>query len=118
MHGHQVWRDASSRALIEIHSIAGMGHGTPIDTNAAEGGSTSGPFMLDVGISSTLEMARFWGLAPVAGAAAAKDRPAPRSETLVNGTPKPKPASNQADPGTKGIGKVIEDALRAAGLMK
>jgi poly(3-hydroxybutyrate) depolymerase len=119
-HGQQVWRDAKGRALIEVHSIAGMGHGTPIDARAVEGGSTATPFMLDVGISSTLEIARSWGLAPVADAAA-NARPASRSETRFNGTPDaaaPKLASPQATPGTKGIGKVIEDALRAAGLMK
>ena len=113
-HGLQVWRDAKGRALIEVHSIAGMGHGTPIDARAVEGGSTAAPFMLDVGISSTLEIARSWGLAPVADVGAMKTRPASRSETLVNGTPTPKPAN----PSSKGIGKVIEDALRAAGLMK
>ena len=62
------WRDTKGRALIEVHSIAGMGHGTPIDANAAEGGSAAGPFMLDVGISSTLEIARCWGIAPIAPA--------------------------------------------------
>jgi poly(hydroxyalkanoate) depolymerase family esterase len=116
-HGVNVWRDAKGRALIEVHSIAGMGHGTPIDADAAEGGSMAAPFMLDVGISSTLEIARFWGLVPRADAAA-KARPTSRSETRVNGAPTPKPAANKADPGAKGIGKVIEDALRAAGLMK
>lgn len=35
-----------------------MGHGTPI----GNGIGTAGPYMLDVGISSTREIARFWGL--------------------------------------------------------
>ena len=120
-HGLQVWRDTTGRALIEVHSIHGMGHGTPIDASAVEGGSTAAPFMLDVGISSTLEIARSWGLAPVADVAALKPQPASRVETLANGTAgaaAPKPPAGRTGPGTKGIGKVIEDALRAAGLMK
>ena len=71
-------KSGSGRALIDIHTIAGMGHGTPIDASAAEGGSTAGPFMLDVGISSTLELARSWGIAPIAQAAVS--RPAARIE--------------------------------------
>jgi poly(3-hydroxybutyrate) depolymerase len=117
-HGLQIWRDTKGRALIEVHSIAGMGHGTPIDARLVEGGSTIAPFMLDVGISSTLEIARFWGLAPVADAAGLKARPASRSETLFNAATTPKPTPQPVNPRSTGIGKVIEDALRAAGLMK
>ena len=119
-HGLQVWRDTKGRALIEVHSIAGMGHGTPIDANAVEGGSAAGPFMLDVGISSTLEIARLWGIAPMAQANEAQARPAARIEIpndriQVAAMPRP---PKQAYAGAKGVGKVIEDALRAAGLMK
>ena len=119
-HGLQVWRDTKGRALIEVHSIAGMGHGTPIDANAVEGGSAAGPFMLDVGISSTLEIARLWGIAPMAQANEAQARPAARIEIpndriQVAAMPRP---PKQAYAGLKGVGKVIEDALRAAGLMK
>ena len=121
-HRAQVWRDAKGRALIEVHTIAGMGHGTPIDTRSVEGGSTAAPFMLDVGISSTLEIARFWGLATVANAGETRARPAARIEIPVHednaAAAAPKPAPPPANPNPKGIGKVIEDALRAAGLMK
>ena len=74
-HGRQVW----VRPCPDRHShYCRMGHGTPIDASAAEGGSTAGPFMLDVGISSTLELARSWGIAPIAQAAVS--RPAARIE--------------------------------------
>lgn len=54
----RVWADEAGEAKIEINMIAGIGHGTPI----GNGLGTAGPYMLDVGISSTQEMARFWGL--------------------------------------------------------
>jgi poly(3-hydroxybutyrate) depolymerase len=120
-HTIRVWRDAKGRALIEAHSIAGMGHGTPIDARPVEGGSSAAPFMLDVGISSTLEIARFWGLAPLADAGEPKVRPANRTRIHApanRAAAAPKPASQRPETNAKGIGKVIEDALRAAGLMK
>jgi poly(hydroxyalkanoate) depolymerase family esterase len=120
-HDLRTWHDPKGRVLIELHSIAGMGHGTPIDASAVEGGSTAGPFMLDVGISSTLEIARFWGLAPVAKGGATRIRPAARIEVpdrRINAAAAPRQAARQPEQTTKGIGKVIEDALRAAGLMK
>lgn len=53
------WRGASGRLVLESHAIAGMGHGTPI----ARGHGIAAPFILDVGIDSSLQIARFWGLA-------------------------------------------------------
>ena len=96
-----------------------MGHGTPIDASATEGGSTAGPFMLHVGISSTLEIARSWGIASIAQTA--EPRPAPRIEIpddRVQAAPMPTAPKQQAFASPKGVGKVIEDAVRAAGLMK
>jgi poly(hydroxyalkanoate) depolymerase family esterase len=118
-HGRQVWRDGSGRPLIELHTIAGMGHGTPIDATATEGGSTAGPFMLDVGISATLEIARSWGIAPISQAAEA--RPVARIELpddRFQRAPMPRPPTQPSYASAKGVGKVIEDALRAAGLMR
>jgi poly(3-hydroxybutyrate) depolymerase len=44
-----------------------MGHGVPVHPggggDAEARGGTAAPFMLDVGISSTWHIARFWGLA-------------------------------------------------------
>lgn len=57
------WRDADGRSLVTFHRIAGLGHGTPV-TRGKGGGyaAHSEPFMLDAGFSSTLELAREWGL--------------------------------------------------------
>jgi poly(hydroxyalkanoate) depolymerase family esterase len=60
----RVWCDASGREVIEEYIIDGMGHGTPISAGGEEGLGEEGKYMLEVGISSTRHIARFWGLAP------------------------------------------------------
>jgi poly(3-hydroxybutyrate) depolymerase len=56
------WQDKGDRTVIEDWRIAGMGHGTPVSSSGADACGTGGPYMLDVGISSTREIARSWGL--------------------------------------------------------
>jgi hypothetical protein len=48
--------------LIEAFSINGMAHGVPLATTAEESCGSGGAFFLDVGISSTHHIARFWRL--------------------------------------------------------
>ena len=60
----RVWCDGDSREMIEFYSITGMGHGTPLDTTGIDGYGRHGSYMLDVHISSTLRIARFWGIVP------------------------------------------------------
>jgi hypothetical protein len=66
--------------------------------------------MLDVGISSTVEIARSWGLVP----SFEKRRDAKASATQPENATDP--FSTGSDRG--GIQKIIEDALRSAGLMR
>lgn len=61
-HDHFVWSDVCGHEMIELHRIKDMGHGTPLDT--AGGYGRAGPFLLDIGISSTKHIARGWGLIP------------------------------------------------------
>lgn len=62
-HHRRVWNDADGIALIEAVTINGMGHGVPLSTErGCEGCGAAGPFFLDVGLSSTHHIARFWGL--------------------------------------------------------
>ncbi|MEQ1956299.1 extracellular catalytic domain type 1 short-chain-length polyhydroxyalkanoate depolymerase [Mesorhizobium sp. CN2-181] len=125
----QVWADEAGEAKIEINMIAGMGHGTPI----GNGLGTAGPYMLDVGISSTREIARFWGLGDAEySSVSARSRSAtPRGETTpstfhlraASGEPakaRPaEPARIELQGSQAGaVKKVIEGALRAAGLMR
>lgn len=58
----RVWKDAGGNARIESFSIDGMAHGVPLATTMEESCGVIGAFFLDVGISSTHHIARFWGL--------------------------------------------------------
>lgn len=114
----QLWCGPDGEPVIELNTVAAMGHGTPL----GEGLGTPGPYMLDVGISSSREIARFWHIAG----------PAPRREQTQRSaaaTPPRTPRENGPRGGTAGAEKttrtkagglrgVIEDALRAAGLMR
>jgi poly(hydroxyalkanoate) depolymerase family esterase len=123
-HERRSWTDLSGSTLIEAHAISGMGHGTPIDTRMGDGRGIAGPFMLDVGISSTLQIASFWGLAK--GVTSTKSESirldATAGEQLVKAAqPRGRSGADtrphlRAKPASK-ISKTIEDALRKAGLM-
>lgn len=103
----RAWRDETGREVIDAWTIAGMGHGTPIAPGPG-GCGAAGPYMLDVGLSSTQHIAAQWGLAPP-HAPAARRPTATRRESV----------SRAAMPGaSSGVGKVIEDALRTAGLLR
>ncbi|KZE09209.1 MULTISPECIES: extracellular catalytic domain type 1 short-chain-length polyhydroxyalkanoate depolymerase [Sphingomonas] len=103
---HRAWCDPHGNPLVEEWRITGMGHGVPVDSRSGIG--ATGPFMLDVGLSSTLEIARSWGLV-AAEPTQASAPPSPRLERL---TPEP-----PAVPGN-GVQATIEKALRAAGLLR
>jgi poly(hydroxyalkanoate) depolymerase family esterase len=60
---HKVYRDAAGRALVETYTVAGMGHGVPVDPGSGESQcGTAGAYILDVNICSSYYIARFWGL--------------------------------------------------------
>ncbi|MDP3258702.1 MAG: hypothetical protein Q8M82_22120, partial [Bosea sp. (in: a-proteobacteria)] len=112
-HRRRVWRDGAGAERIEAFTVAGLGHGTPID--GGDGIGVPGPHMLRAGISSTRHIAAFWQIAdavaavaapPGADASSAAIRPPRTARPLV-----PQPAAS-------GPGQVIADALRAAGLMR
>ena len=46
---------------LEVYTVPVAGHGTPIDSRDV---GAPGPFILDVGISSSRRIAHYWGLAP------------------------------------------------------
>ena len=122
---HRVWADETGRAVIEEYSITGMGHGTPLDTAGAEGCGSSGAYMLETGISSTAHLCRFWGIAdpdaPVQ-TVAAEPRVAPATPNpailATRTSPMPVPAAATQAHAGRDIGRVIEAALRAGGLMR
>ncbi|BCH19576.1 extracellular catalytic domain type 1 short-chain-length polyhydroxyalkanoate depolymerase [Mesorhizobium sp. L-2-11] len=135
-HSRYVWCNAKGQELIEEYRIAGMGHGTPLDAAGDAALGVGGPFMLDIGISSTRHIARFWGIAKPCVKRDAKIKPAKaNNEALAPGftrafsMPKagvpnvPHSAKRANIPRSQkpnsaaGLRKVIEDALRSAGLM-
>ena len=117
-HPRTTWRDASGRVLIERHDIQGMGHGTPLATRGEASCGTAGAHMLEAGICSTSRIAGSWGLTgkTVRQAAPSEATRAPATPLLKPSPPRARPAP--AAPRATGVGAVIEDALRAAGLMR
>lgn len=113
---HRVWENADGRGVIEEYVITGMGHGTPV--SEGEGfGETPGPFMLDVGISSTRRIASFWGIDHVQPSKGKASLPSetPAIPQLSHPVLQAKRPNRQRT--SVGVQKTIEDALRAAGLM-
>ena len=122
--------------LIESYSITHMAHGTPLATGDAEFEcGASGPFLLEVGISSSFHIAKFFGLTQ-AGARATSSI---RTEAAVPATAAHKsfgrrraqvlhgeiltddeeiPARARAASPRIDIGAVINKALEAAGLLR
>lgn len=124
-----VWCDQDGRICIESYSIAGMGHGTPIVSGGTERCGAPGPYLLDKQISSTRHICRFWNLAHAGASMTETDaletaaRP-PAKRPLASNDARPRlsrmlePEQTAGAARATGVGKVIEDALRAAGLMR
>lgn len=144
-HRRRVWRDRDGREAIESYTISGLAHGTPVDPSSGIG--AAGAFIIPAGISSTHRIAQFWGLdAAAAERPAPATRPAPADRVLVpaadvieppkasrpagslqpppsprapfRGARQPEGERPKERPAASGVQKVIEDALRAAGLMR
>jgi poly(hydroxyalkanoate) depolymerase family esterase len=59
----RVWRNRAGADAIELYVIPGMAHGAPLATGSDEKHcGVPGAFLLEVGISSSYHIARFWGL--------------------------------------------------------
>jgi hypothetical protein len=132
-HTHRIWSDTKGEVLIEAFTIRGMMHGVPLATTGGETCGAPGAFLLDVGISSTHHIARFWRLheSLVEKLHAAASTPAPiqistdgRAFTIVGATAEgshclaepplakeERQTSYPLDPNT-----VIAAAFKAAGL--
>jgi poly(hydroxyalkanoate) depolymerase family esterase len=138
----QLWINDEGAEIIESYNITNMAHGTPLATGAGEGEcGAAGPFLLEVGISSSYHIAKFFGLtktlAPhaesttidIRATAAAQDHGySPTWElepahVLDGEVLDPLPADKSAQKSAKSstsidIGAVINNALKAAGLVK
>jgi poly(hydroxyalkanoate) depolymerase family esterase len=135
----QVWVNGTGDELIESYSIPNMAHGTPLATgDADEQCGAAGPFLLEVGISSSYHIAKFFGLTgdhahiasrqsgpattaprePLVGEAKAKAQPEPLEGEVLDKDFSMPDRANIPPSSPLDIGAVITGALRAAGLMK
>jgi poly(hydroxyalkanoate) depolymerase family esterase len=123
----QAWRDAAGKDVIESYALPGMAHGTPLSVGEGDDQcGASGAFLLNVGISSSYHIAKFWGLADRVRAGVQKEEPAPiQQPQLLHLTATQAPAeqhSQAREPAGASlpvdINAIITKALKAAGLMK
>jgi poly(hydroxyalkanoate) depolymerase family esterase len=54
------YKDVAGKTRVELWTLKGMGHGTPVDPS--HGCGTAGAFILDVGVCSSGEIAKFFGI--------------------------------------------------------
>ena len=130
----QVWISGAGDEVIESYTIPHMAHGTPLAAGDADHQcGVAGPFLLEVGISSSYHIAKFFGLTAVRSA-----REMMRKEIRTFGPDVQDESENMAAQPSKplegevlepnfqsplnhpsvDIGAVITKALKAAGLMK
>ncbi|UVF20905.1 PHB depolymerase family esterase [Microvirga terrae] len=131
----RAWTDAAGNEVVEEYVITGMAHGTPLAVGTDENSyGAAGPFLLDVGISSSYRIAAFWGLTEPSERKAGirpelreipkTSEAAPRPFLAAPEAPEPKRAAHESQQDRQSasspldVGAVITKALRAAGLMK
>lgn len=142
-HTRRIWEDVDGNRVIECISVVGMGHGVPLATpTSPDAYGVPGPFFLNVGLSSTVHIADYFGLDKGVGADSFRrvfepihdetGRPDAKPDTLheagsrdpnaviaaafqAAGLPAP-----SAVPGRKGVdpNAIIEATLRASGLWR
>jgi hypothetical protein len=97
-----------------------MAHGTPLATGDGENNyGVAGPFLLEVGISSSYRIAQFWGLAEhaLAPKQAQKTIKPVQPQKVFAEAPDASARKKQTASAVPDIGAVITKALKAAGLM-
>jgi poly(3-hydroxybutyrate) depolymerase len=122
-----VWRDPAGEARIELNLVRGLGHGVPLATRRGGVGQIA-PYMLEAGVSSSLEILRFWGLPTDVGIA--QSRPEEAAADEARRAEAQTGAAQEVGGGVAGqvlgalkdkvpseVEAVIAKALRAAGLM-
>ena len=126
----EVWINEAGDELIEAYTITNMAHGTPLAIGEAEGAcGAPGPFLLPVGISSSYHIAKFFGIAVTRASVernTVKLSPAPHqitgAEPVLEGEILDKDdepiRQQEPTPPLPDIGAIINNALRAAGLIK
>jgi len=124
-YSRRAWSDANGTTVLEAILVPGMGHGVPLSSVGTDVCGATGPFFLDVGISSTHSIARFWGILEATSDQAAKSldaRPVtmnvPQIAVAADATLVPN-AGHDNDvnrPHDLDLQGIIAKAFRAAGL--
>lgn len=125
-HVRRSWSNSDGMTVIEQMTIIGMGHGTPLDTRGPDACGKPGPFMLEVGISSTRQIAAFWGVGNSSKHEPASQPPVQDPKFALQAVPtihlpRPEiepPTTTEPARSREPVRAIIEDALRAAGLMR
>lgn len=104
-----VWMSPAGEPVVELHRIPGLGHGAPVRANGPHGCGHGSRYTPETGLSSTFEIALSWGLA---------ERDARAEEPSSARPGRPWPAEPRPLGGADAVGTVINDALRAAGLLR
>ncbi|WP_162998191.1 alpha/beta hydrolase family esterase [Brevundimonas lutea] len=106
-----VWRSSKGDPAVELHRVPGLGHGAPVRAHGPNGCGQASRHTPETGLSSTFEIALGWGLV---------ERDVLNHAAEPAGDPAPEPLTplswRGADPST--VGATINDALRAAGLLR
>lgn len=125
-----IWRSAAGEAVVEMNVVRGLGHGTPLSTRAAGDVGKVAPYMLEAGVSSSLEIARFWkidaerfGTIDERAAASVREsldteRPRPAAPDHAEGASLGRSVMRAIGHVPASVQETIAKALRAAGLMK
>lgn len=109
-----IWTHADGSLAMEVKRIAGFGHATPLATQGPEGLGRSAPHMVECGVSSTLELARSWGLArQTAAPRSSRSRDRGEAESRVLESPPTSVAADTAGLGERDAGPGLRSDIMA-----
>ena len=122
------WRSPDGKTVVESYSLAGLGHGVPIHAGSGkDSGGRAGAFFIESGLSSTLKIAAFWGLARPA-LQMARPHIVVKNNVPAPAAPRPQPIAPDPSPPVMqipkifskmaGVQEVVRKALTAAGLIR
>ncbi len=109
-HALESWRKPDGEVVVEMNRIAGLAHGTPIAAGGEEGCGSAAPWILESGVSSSLQLARSWG---IVGPRSSRPGQPGKAAGAHSGA-----AARSSTPAHVDVGETITRALRSAGLVR
>ena len=121
-HLRQIWWNEYEETIVESYTISRMSHGVPLGVGENnEQFGVEGAFQIEVGISSSYHIARFFGLTERVHQSKAKPVPISKRPPGIGRKTRPKSGSSGKPPRSarpRTIDVVITEALTAAGLIR